>query len=52
MWLGETKMIMNKHRLNLGTAEAHEFLLKQMEDDFFGEGAALPPGYVTPRSKN
>jgi Fe-S cluster biosynthesis and repair protein YggX len=52
MWLEQMKMIMNEYRLNLGTAEAQEFLLKQMEDYFFGEGAALPPGYVPPRSKN
>jgi Fe-S cluster biosynthesis and repair protein YggX len=52
MWLERMKMIMNEYRLNLGTAEAQDFLLKQMEDYFFGEGAALPPGYVPPRSKS
>ena len=52
MWLERMKMIMNEYRLNLGTAEAQDFLLKQMEDYFFGEGAALPPGYVPPKSKN
>src|SRR5581483_10324106 len=46
------KMRMNEYRLNLGTQEAQEFLLKQMEEYFFGEGAALPPGYVPPRAKN
>ena len=51
MWVEHMKMIMNEYRLNLGTQEAQEFLLKQMEDYFFGEGAALPPGYVPPRSK-
>jgi Fe-S cluster biosynthesis and repair protein YggX len=52
MWIEQMKMIMNEYRLNLGTQEAQEFLLKQMEDYFFGEGAALPPGYVPPRAKN
>jgi Fe-S cluster biosynthesis and repair protein YggX len=52
MWLEHMKMIMNEYRLNLGTQEAQEFLLKQMEDYFFGEGAALPPGYVAPKSKS
>ena len=52
LWLEQMKMIMNEYRLNLGTQEAQEFLLKQMEDYFFGEGAALPPGYVPPKSKN
>ena len=48
MWVEQMKMIMNEYRLNLGTAEAQEFLLKQMEEYFFGEGAAHPPGYVAP----
>ena len=52
LWLEHMKMIMNEYRLNLGTQEAQEFLLKQMEDYFFGEGAAFPPGYVPPRAKN
>ena len=30
---------------------SQEFLMKQMEDYFFGEGAALPPDYVPPRAK-
>src|ERR1700744_6032957 len=52
MWLEQMKMIMNEYRLNLGTQEAQEFLLKPMEDYFFGQGAALPPGYVPQRAKN
>jgi Fe-S cluster biosynthesis and repair protein YggX len=51
MWVERMKMIMNEYRLNLGTPEAQEFLLKQMEDFFFGEGAALPPNYVPPKTK-
>ena len=52
LWVEHMKMIMNEYRLNLGTTEAQEFLLKQMEDYFFGEGAAFPPGYQPPRAKN
>lgn len=52
MWVERMKMIMNEYRLNLGTPEAQEFLIKQMDDFFFGESAALPPGYVAPKSKN
>jgi Fe-S cluster biosynthesis and repair protein YggX len=52
MWLEQMKMIMNEYRLNLGTTEAQEFILKQMEDYFFGEGAAFPPGYQPPQAKN
>ncbi len=46
MWVDHMKMIMNEYRLNLGTPEAQEFLLKQMEQNFFGEGAKLPENYV------
>ena len=48
MWVEHMKMIVNEYRLNLGTREAQEFLLKQMEAYFFGEGAALPADYVPP----
>lgn len=51
MWLEHMKILMNEYRLNLGTREAQEFLLQQMEEYFFGEGAALPPEYVPPRYK-
>jgi len=52
LWLEQMKMIMNEYRLNLGTQEAQEFLLKQMEEYFFGEGSSFPPGYQPPRAKN
>ena len=51
MWVEHMKMIMNEYRLNLGTAQAQEFLLEQMDKYFFGDGAALPPDFVPPRSK-
>ncbi len=51
MWIEHMKMLMNEYRLNLGTAEAQEFLIKQMDDYFFGEGAALPAGYVPQQAK-
>src|SRR3977135_4574451 len=51
MWVEHMKMLMNEYRLNLGTAEAQEFLIKQMDEYFFGDGAALPAGYVPPQSK-
>ena len=51
MWVDRLKMIMNEYRLNLGTREAQEFLIQQMDNYFFGEGAALPPDYVAPKSK-
>jgi Fe-S cluster biosynthesis and repair protein YggX len=47
-WVDHMKMIMNEYRLNLGTPQAQEFLLKQMEAYFFGEGSALPADYTPP----
>jgi Fe-S cluster biosynthesis and repair protein YggX len=52
LWVEHMKMLMNEYRLNLGSAEAQEFLLKQMEDYFYGEGAKLPEGYVAPKTKS
>jgi len=46
MWVEHMKMLMNEYRLNLGTPEAQEFLIQQMENYFFGPGAALPEGFV------
>jgi Fe-S cluster biosynthesis and repair protein YggX len=52
MWVEHMKMLMNEYRLNLGTAEAQEFLLQQMDNYFFGPGSALPPDFVPQKSKN
>ena len=51
LWIERMKMIMNEYRLNLGNPESQEFLLKQMDDFFFGENSVLPPGYVPEKSK-
>ena len=51
MWLEHLKMLMNEYRLNLGTTESQEFVIKQMDEYFFGEGSALPPGFVAPKTK-
>jgi len=51
MWVEHMKMLMNEYRLNLGTKEAQEFLLQQMDNYFFGEGAALPPDFVPQKTK-
>jgi Fe-S cluster biosynthesis and repair protein YggX len=52
MWVDRMKMIMNEYRLNLSNPQAQEFLLQQMEQYFFGEGAALPPDYVPPAGQH
>ena len=49
MWLDYLRMLMNEYRLNPATKEAQEIIAQQMEKFFFGEGAALPPGYVPPQ---
>ena len=51
LWVEHMKMLMNEYRLNLGTAQAQEFLIEQMDKYFFGEGAALPPDFVAPKTK-
>ena len=43
MWVEHMKMLMNEYRLNLGTAQAQEFLIEQMDKYFFGEGAHCRP---------
>lgn len=51
MWVQYMKLLVNEYRLNLASRPAQEFLLKQMEQFFFGEGAALPEQHVPPESK-
>jgi Fe-S cluster biosynthesis and repair protein YggX len=47
-WLGHQTMLINEYRLVVIEPDAREFLRKQMEEYFFGEGAAPPEGYVPP----
>ena len=51
LWIEHLKMIVNEYRLNLVDREAQRIVQQQMEEYFFGEGAALPPGYVPPQTK-
>jgi Fe-S cluster biosynthesis and repair protein YggX len=51
MWLEHLKMILNEYRLNLVDRESQKIVKQQMEEYFFGQGAALPPGYVPPQTK-
>ena len=51
LWEERMKMIHNEYRLMPWQKEAQELIAKQMEDFFFGEGAALPPGYVPQQTK-
>jgi Fe-S cluster biosynthesis and repair protein YggX len=48
LWKRRLTMLMNEYRLNMMDPQTDAFIRQQMEDFFFGEGAALPPGYVPP----
>ena len=49
-WLKHQTMLVNENRLNLADSRARKYLLTQMENYFFGEGADQPAGYVPPSS--
>ena len=51
LWEERMKMILNEYRLMPWQKEAQELVAKHMEDFFFGEGAALPPGFVPQQTK-
>src|SRR5688572_9531037 len=51
LWEERMKMILNEYRLMPWQKEAQEIIGKHMEDFFFGEGAALPPGFVPQQAK-
>ena len=51
LWEDRMKMILNEYRLMPWQKEAQELVAKHMEDFFFGEGAALPPGYIPQQTK-
>ncbi len=51
LWEERMKMILNEYRLLPWQKEAQELVARYMEEFFFGEGAAFPPGYVPPQSK-
>ena len=48
MWTEHCKMLLNEYRLNPARKEDQEAIVRQMEQFFFGEGAALPKEYVPP----
>jgi Fe-S cluster biosynthesis and repair protein YggX len=50
-WMEFCKMLLNEYRLNPARKEDQEVIVKQMEQFFFGEGAAPPKEYVPPVKK-
>ncbi|HUZ45903.1 MAG TPA: oxidative damage protection protein [Terriglobia bacterium] len=51
LWMQRLTMIINEYRLVPATKEAQEIIAQQMEQFFFGEDAALPPGFVPQQQK-
>lgn len=47
-WVKHQTMLINEYRLNMMDAKARQFLAQEMEKYFFGEGSAMPSGYVPP----
>ena len=47
-WKKHQTMLINENRLNLADARARQYLARQMESFFFGDGAEQPAGYVPP----
>ena len=48
LWKKHQTMLVNENRLNLADARARQYLARQMEKHFFGEGADQAAGYVPP----
>lgn len=49
-WLKQQTMLINENRLNMADVRARQYLLKQTEKYFFGEGADQAAGYVPPQN--
>jgi len=48
LWKKHQTMLVNENRLNLADARARQYLARQMEQFFFGDGGDKPAGYVPP----
>ena len=47
-WLKQQTMLINENRLNMADPRARQYLMKQTEKFFFGDGADQASGYVPP----
>ncbi len=47
-WMEYCKMLLNEYRLNPARKQDQEVIVRQMEQFFFGEGAAPPAQYTPP----
>jgi Fe-S cluster biosynthesis and repair protein YggX len=48
LWEKQATILMNHHNLSMADPEHRHFLMEQMEEFFFGEGALLPADWVPP----
>jgi len=52
LWKPQTTILINHYGLNPVEPETRQFLREQMEVFFFGEGAAMPEGWVAPEAES
>ncbi len=45
LWLAHSTMLINEYRVDVMTKPGTEFLLKECEKFFFGEGSEAPPDF-------
>ena len=48
MWEEQSVILMNHYGLSMADPEGRRFLLEQMEEFFFGQGAAMPQDWIPP----
>jgi Fe-S cluster biosynthesis and repair protein YggX len=48
LWEGQATILMNHYGLSMADPEARKFLREQMEEFFFGAGAAMPADWIPP----
>ena len=46
LWKQQSVLLVNHYGLNLADPQAQKFLMEQMEQFFFGEGAQMPEGWA------
>jgi len=46
MWQQHSTLLINHYGLNMADKRAQQFLREQMEEFFFGPGAAMPEGWI------
>lgn len=51
LWEAQATIVMNHYGLSMADPEARQFLMKQMEEFFFGAGAQLPADWVPPTAE-